>query len=174
MSIPLLAKLRDIIKPPVLSQRWLKSNATVCDRQDFERDAKAYGAIPIYHVTGFMKAQSIYYIGVIFGIDVVNSAHFHYKPEAATGQAIDTDVVLGFSWSGATRKHDWTSVPSSHRFRSPNVLIDVPVSESDGRTWEVRLYPGSDNLLLQYVQIFGDGFLLRQPREIRVTDGLKT
>lgn len=156
---------------PTLSDKWLANNATPYSRVRFESDTKQSGALPIYHVSNRESAQSIYATGKIFGIDVVSSAHFHHTPQGAGRQAAVDGILLGFTWSGVVANVDLSNDASSHRDRRPNILFDVPISEYDNQTWELRLYPGTTGLLLAFFEIANTGYLLRSPRVVEVIQG---
>lgn len=164
----MLKGIRKLFYPLPLSEKWLHQNATVHGRSDFVAEAKSTGATPMFHVTDLERAQSIVDRGEIYGVDVVSSAHFHRTPEAASHQADASGFVLGFSWSGQVIAIDLPTNLTSHNDRRPNILFDAPISEFDRRTWELRLYPGTVGLALSYVEVAGNGYLLRKPIELRV------
>jgi hypothetical protein len=171
--VHLVAMLKSFINriiPAPLSDSWLSKHAAASSQTEFESNAKNEMARPIYHVTSREHAQSIYREKAIFGIDVVNAAHFHFIPQSASNQATAHGVVLGFCWRGLEKKVDLSKDSSTHQDRQPNVLFDVPISEFRKETWELRLYPGTTGLTLSYVQIGGKSHLLRRPFEIFVID----
>lgn len=164
-------KVLNMFCPPLLSDKWLAENTKPYSRVSFESDAKQSGASPIYHVSDLESAQSIYETRKIFGIDVVSSAHFHHTPQGARRQAAADGILLGFTWRGARANVDLSDNASSHRDRRPNILLDVPISEYNNETWELRLYPGTVGLLLGFLEIANTGYLLRCSRDVEVVQG---
>jgi hypothetical protein len=157
--------------PRPLTSKWLGKHASPSSRKDFEASSRALGTTPMYHVTSLDRAQSIYRNGHIYGVDVVNSAHFHHTPQGAARQADRTGVLLGFRWSGSVVRVNLSDNSSSHKDRRPNVLFDVPITEYGAHdTWELRLYPGTAGLFLDYVEVGKQGFCLRTPKSLRVSD----
>ena len=148
-----------------LTEKWLSKNATTCHRSDFEIHALS---VAMYHSTNLANSQSIFNSGKMFGIDVVSSAHFHYTPDEAKRQANHSGAVLGFVWGGDCTNVDVSNYASSHRDRRPNVLFDVPVTEFDDSTWELRMYPGSSGLALAFIEVDGQNYMLNDPRSISV------
>lgn len=167
-SNTMLCKIFNILCPPYLSKKWLDNNTIQYSCLDFKDDKKQSGGKPIFHVTDYESAQSIYESGKIFGIDTVSSAHFHHTPQGASRQAASVGVALGFSWHGTVIKIDLSDDPSSHRDRRANILFDVPCSETNDETWELRLYPGTTSLQLRFVEIANTGYLLKSPKNIEV------
>jgi hypothetical protein len=164
-------RIIDFLAPKPLTPKWQRKNASPCSSHEFEASSCSLAITPMYHMTNLDRAQSIYQNGHIYGVDVVNSAHFHHTPHGATRQADRTGVLLGFGWGGPVVRVDLRNNNSSHEDRRPNVLFDVPITEyGPHETWELRLYPGTVGLSLQYVQVGKEGVRLRSPRLLRVSD----
>jgi len=158
-----------IRKPPTpFSSAWLSDHADSSSRSDFESAARSEGAQAIYHVTSLGRAQSIVEQGVIFGVDTVSAAHFHHDISKASDQAEGSGAVLGFTWHGQVKQPSYLNDSATHTDRRPNILFDVPRSEYDTSTWEMRLYPGTTGLELTFVEIGEEAFLLREPILLRV------
>ncbi|MFC3456985.1 hypothetical protein [Massilia haematophila] len=148
----------------------MNKNATRQAPEDFEPTVRAAGKKPIFHCSDLKSAQSIYKEAAIYGTDIVNSAHFHYTRQGARGQAERYGIFLGFEWGGSVVKVDVIADSTTHGDQRPNILFDVPISEFDDRTWELRLYPGTVGLMLSYIEIGRTGYLLHAPLCIKVID----
>ena len=148
---------------PTLSARWLAQYATLTTRESFQTQAQDQSAKAIFHATDSESAASIIETKKIYGIDVVSSAHFHHDVSGAMNQAQRSGVLMGFLWGGEVIKVDLSNDISSHRDRRPNILMDVPISASGTKTWEMRLYPGTTGLMLHYLEFSsGHAYLLKQ------------
>ena len=163
--------IKKLLSSRPLSHKWLQKKTREVGREEFERSANLSKSKAIYHVTDMEAARTILESKTIYGIDVVSAAHFHYSPEKIGAQAIKTGLFLGFKWAGPVKRGIWSGKGSSHSDCSPNQLLEVPVSEKDDRTWELRLYPGTQNLELCYLEFEGRGYLLKEPIVLRVICG---
>lgn len=166
----MLTRLVQHFRPHPFTDRWLAKNAISHSRKSFEAGVRNKGGVPIFHATDLEKSQSIFQSEKMYGIDVRSSAHFHHTPELGQRQAPVSGVFLGFSWLGAVATVDWGINQSSHNDQRPNVLFNVPLSETSKETWEYRLYPGTTGLSLMYIEMNGIGFLLQNAKTIRVID----
>ena len=138
---------------------------------DFELHCQEHGWKPIYHVTDHESATSIVSSKVIGGFGGFSAAHFHHSPDLAWGQATNNGIVLGFSWSGEIRRVNLSNPLGTYGDRTPNVLFDAPVAKYLQRTWELRLYPGTNsNLELRYLQIDSRVVILDEPLAITVQE----
>lgn len=169
-------RLREIIFPRVFSGRWLQKNSKEGTLQEIELRCKYENSYLIYHATDQSAAVSIWETRSIFGIDVVNSAHFHHKIESAKSQSIKNIensqiIALGFIWRGPREKVNLSNDRTTHSNRSPNILFDVPCSEFIEGTWELRLYPGTDKYLsFEFIIISEKCYFLNEPISVHVLD----
>jgi hypothetical protein len=120
--------LFDLFRRPLapLSDSWLGVHCTELDLPMFEREHACYGRNLIFHLTQPPDAANIIAKGMIFGVDVVDSAHFHTDPRQPAMQAEATGCLLEFIWCGPTEMVDLTKDPSTHASRSPGRLVHVP------------------------------------------------
>lgn len=158
--------------PAPLSMKWMQRHAHASSRAEFEAAVRAAGATPIYHLTDQSAARSIYETEKFFGSDVVSAGHFHYQPDACDGQALRAGVLLGFAWSGERRAVCIGRDMTTHADRSPNVLFEAPRDLKGLELWELRLYPGTTGLMLTYVEIGDQGFMLNARRHLTVIHGV--
>jgi len=148
-----------------LNPAWLERHARRTSRARFVGQTVPAQAQAMFHCTDRASAEAILREGTLLGTGAPRAARFHETFTGACDRAARRGVLLGFVWRGPMVTgvaHDAGGLP--------DILYDVPVSDSDRRLLELRLYPGSGALELSYVELPGRAYALDAPRRLRVVD----
>ncbi|HYG31974.1 MAG TPA: hypothetical protein VD810_03190 [Methylophilaceae bacterium] len=162
--------IANLVRPTPLSPAWLEAHCVRLQRKDYQAHAHRKSGRLIYHVTDSSKAMAIIESRCMYGTDGNEAAHFHFQLDSAHRQAEGKGMVLGFCWQGEVKR----GLPGLHEIdaslREPNVLFDIATDDHGNGTWELRLYPGTKGLLLEYIEFeaASSGYNFLQPLPISI------